>query len=94
MEKRNQYTEEFKREAVALMESRGTQSVAEVARAIGVAASQLFQWRKQYSAEIRRNQNHETPEQEIMRLQRDNARLRRERDLLKKSIAFFVNDRD
>ena len=41
MRKRNQYTEEFKKDAVRLMQGRGTRSIEDVAAGIGVGQSML-----------------------------------------------------
>jgi transposase len=94
MAKRKRHTEEFKREAVAMVESRGSRSIEGVATGIGVATGLLFKWRKQYGSDVRRSQDGETLEQENTRLRRENAGLKRDREVLKKSIAFFVNDRN
>ena len=48
MRKRNQFTEEFKKDAVRLVQSRGAQTVAEVADRLGVSKSMLHRWRKTY----------------------------------------------
>lgn len=94
--KRKKHPEEFKREAVRLMETRGERTVADVAESLGVAENLLHAWKRKYgrSAEQqRRERGGETPEEEMKRLRRENAQLRQERELLKKSIAFFVRDR-
>jgi len=94
--KRKKHSEEFKREAVRLMETRGERTVADVAESLGVAENLLHAWKRKYggSAEQqRRERGGETPEEEMKRLRRENAQLRQERELLKKSIAFFVKDR-
>jgi transposase-like protein len=44
---RRQYTEEFKREAVNLVDEQG-RGIAEVARSLGVHRSQVERWRAQY----------------------------------------------
>lgn len=49
MTKRKQYTEEFKREAVRLLITRGAQTVAEIAKSLGVQGSQLYKWRKVFA---------------------------------------------
>jgi transposase len=95
MAKRKKYTEEFKREAVRLLESRGERTISDVAESIGVGENQLHAWRKQHGAAAavaRKERGGETPEEELKRLRRELAQTRQERDLLKKSIAFFVKD--
>ena len=48
---RRQYTEEFKREAVKLVEEQG-RGIAEVARSLGVHRSQVERWRGRYSMAV------------------------------------------
>ena len=49
MAKRRKYTEEFKREAVRLVESRGECSVTDVAASLGVAENLLHAWKRMYA---------------------------------------------
>lgn len=93
MAKRKRHTEEFKREAVAAVESRGTRSIEDISDSLGIASSQLYQWRVKYGRDAKRGENGETLESEVARLRQENLELRRDRDTLKKSIAFFVRDR-
>jgi transposase len=93
MAKRKRHTEEFKREAVMAMESRGSRSINDVANGLGISPSQLHGWRKTHGVEARLSTSGETIEQEVARLRREVAGLRKDRDVLKKSIAFFVQDR-
>jgi transposase len=94
--KRKKYTEEFKREAVRLMETRGERTVADVAAGLGVAETLLHSWRQRYGSVVerqRRERGGETPEEELKRLRREVSQLKQERDVLKKSVAFFARDR-
>jgi transposase len=94
--KRKRHTEEFKREAVRLLETRGERTVADVASGLGVAENLLHLWRRKYGSSIeqqRRERGGESPEEELKRLRREIAQVKQERDVLKKSIAFFVKDR-
>lgn len=94
--KRKKHTEEFKREAVRLLEGRGERTVADVAASLGVAENLLHVWKKKYGSaaeQVRRERGGETPEDELKRLRRENAQLKQERDVLKKSIAVFARDR-
>jgi len=96
---RRQFTQEFKLEAVRLVQL-GDRRVSEVARELGIRADMLRQWRRQ--AEGRAGQsagdvfpgNGKLPSQddEIRRLRREVAVLREERDILKKATAFFARD--
>jgi transposase len=94
--KRKKHAEEFKREAVRLLEGRGERTVADVAAGLGVAENLLHVWKKKYGSaaeQVRRDRGGETPEDELKRLRREVAQLKQERDVLKKSIAVFARDR-
>ena len=94
--KRKKHSEEFKREAVRLLENRGERTITDVAASLGVAENMLHSWRRKFggSAEqVRRERGGETPEEELKRLRRENAQLKQEREVLKKSVAFFARDR-
>ena len=92
MSKRKRYTAEFKAEAVRLVESRGSRTVQEIARSLGVAPSVLHSWRQTVSTATVSDRG-ETPEQELRRLRRENADLKRDREALLKSIAVAVRTR-
>lgn len=84
--KRKRYTPEFKAEALRAAEFRGSRTLGEVAADLGISESLLHSWRKRFDP-TRVNDRGETPEQELLRLRRENTELRRERDALLKSIA-------
>lgn len=89
---RRRYTSEFKSEAVRLVSSSG-KPLAQIARELGVNEQTLHNWKKQSSAPngLGVMPDHFAQQEEIRRLQRENARLREERDILKKATAFFAN---
>lgn len=91
---RKKYTEEFKRDAVRLMRSRGERTVSQIADDLGVTANQLHRWAAQYEhqAVAKRNDRGETLEDEVRRLRKENERLRMEKSILKKAAAFFAKD--
>jgi transposase len=94
--KRKKHAEEFKREAVRLMENRGERTVADVAASLGVAENLLHAWKRKLGSaaeKVRRERGGETPEEELKRLRREVTQLRQERDILKKSVAVFARDR-
>lgn len=66
--KRNKYTEEFKRDAVRLMQNRGERTVAQVADDLGVPANQLHRWAAKLEAKdvAKRNDRGETLEDECV----------------------------
>ena len=88
---RRKYSEEYKREAVAMTHQPGA-TIQQVARDLGVNANLLGRWRKAIRAHGGKafpGQGHARDE-EIMQLKRENARLRKERDFLKEAAAFFA----
>ena len=89
---RKVYTYEFKMEAVRLVES--GQSIAEAARSLGVVEQTLSNWiRAHHADKLTANGRGSklTAEQiEIRQLRADLARVRMERDILGKAMAFFA----
>jgi transposase len=94
MGKRKKYTDEFRREAVRVMMMRGERSVEDVASSLGVAPSLLHAWRKLYpdTAESVRRERGETPEDELKRLRREVAQLKRDKEILKKTAVLFAKE--
>ena len=90
---RKVYTPEFKKSAVALVTEQG-RATDEAARNLGVNPGTLKSWLQQY----RRGGKAVDPvEQADLRkrnadLEREVARLRMERDILKKAAAFFARE--
>ena len=86
-ERRN-YTEEFKREAVQLMETSG-KPIAELARDLGINDNNLYRWRRLYGSQSQTNPNGSVAEMEaeLKRLRREVAVLQQERDILKKAMS-------
>ena len=89
----NHQTEEFRREAVRLLESSG-KSVSVLARELGISEKSLYRWRKKYGSQSRLKTTSPAPESaelaaEVKRLQRENEVLRQEREILKKALSIF-----
>jgi transposase len=79
---RRQFTAEFKRDAVELVRSSG-RPIAEVARELGIYDSTLGNWVRQDRIDRGEQDGLSSDEQTRLReLERENARLRMERDLL------------
>jgi transposase len=94
---RKQYTPEFKREAIRLV-TQGGVSMARAARDLGVSRSLLGKWKRQIEAEaqvgLRAFPGHGNPaDEELVRLRRENAVLREERDILKKAALILGQQR-
>ena len=92
---RRAFTPEFKEEAVRLWVERQSLGVAigRVARELGVRPNQLREWAEQATADATPPAvKGETPDQELRRLRRENARLQQEAEFLKKAAAFFAKE--
>lgn len=88
---RAQYTLEFKQEAVRVVE--GGQSIAAVARTLGVVEQTLHNWVKaDRQGKLKgADSRHVSAEQmEISRLRAELARVKMERDILGKATAYFA----
>ncbi|MEM9865413.1 MAG: transposase [Myxococcota bacterium] len=90
--KRKRYSREFKEEAVRALRERGGETVAEVGTRFGIHETLLHTWRRQLEQSAS-NDRGETPEEELKRLRRENAQLKKDRDALVKSISVFVRER-
>ena len=92
---RRTFTREFKIEAVKLVTEAGN-SQAQVASDLGIHPNTVNKWVRQYAERPQDafpGKGHQLTEAETLRqLQRENARLRMERDILKKAVAIFSKD--
>lgn len=86
------YPEEFRREAVQMV--RSGRKLSEVAESLGVTEQSLRNWVKQDQLDRRERDDGLRSEEreELRRLRRENARLKQERDLLKRAAAFFARE--
>ena len=92
--KRRQFTPEFKAGAVRLVIVEG-RSISQVAKDLDLASSALGSW----VAQARAGAGAGSPgsltsadREELIRLRRENRQLRMERDILKKTGAYFAKD--
>ena len=92
---RRQFSLEFKTEAVHLVTVRGV-SVAQAARDLDVHVTVLRRWIKKYGNDPAGDfpgKGQVTPaDDELRRLRREVAKLKAERDILKKAAAYFAKD--
>src|SRR6202171_3833966 len=92
---RRKFTREFKLEAVRLIKQRGV-SYAQASKDLGVHPTQLRDWVKKLADDPQHafpGHGQMKPEQlEIARLKREVARLKAERDILKKAAAYFAKE--
>jgi transposase len=88
---KKQYDEDFKRKAVDHL-IRSRKSRRQVALDLGITDSTLKKWKDTFLSEENSPQK-STLEDENLRLKREVAELREERDILKKSVAIFLKPR-
>jgi len=89
--KRRTFSATFKREAVRLSEI-GDRGVSQLEQELGLSRGQLSHWRRQYlerGAEAFEAPPRSTEERELATLRAEVARLREERDILKKVLAMY-----
>ncbi len=91
--KRNRYTEQFKAEALRALDTRGNRTIAEVAETLGVPEQLLHSWKSRAKAQHTSNDRGESLQDEVRRLRRELAEVKKDRDVLVKSIAVFVKER-
>jgi len=95
MGQRQRFTKAFKLEAVQLIKQSGRPAAA-IARELGIPRNRLYKW----AAELENHGDGAFPgsgrqadaAEELTRLRRENARLKEERDILKKAAAYFAKD--
>ena len=89
---RRQFTAEFKRDAVQLVRTTG-RPIAEIARELGIYDSTLGNWVRQDRINRGEQDGLSTDDRARRReLERENTKLRMERDLLKRTVAFWVKE--
>ena len=89
---RRAFTDEFKRDAVGLVIDEG-RKVVDVADSLGIGEGTLGNWVRQ--ARVDRGERaglSPSEKAELAELRRENARLRMERDLLKRATVFWVRE--
>jgi transposase len=92
---RRRYDLEFKLEAIRMAAEEGVTN-RDVERRLGIGLGVLSRWKRQLkddSAQDFSGKSRVKPDDEQVRqLKRENERLRRERDILKKAVAIFSTD--
>ena len=87
--RRRHYDEEFKRNAVELLES-GERSAVQLGRELGVSDCSLGKWKRQYGQQGQASGSRLGAEQSrIAELERELAAVSRQRDILKKALAIL-----
>lgn len=91
---RQQFTAEFKREAVRLLE-RGDKPVSQLALELGVPRNRLYKWRDALNVHgdhaFAGSGRRSPQQQELAQLRRELARVKEENAILKKATAYFAS---
>jgi len=86
------YDKQFKEEAVSLVTAEG-RKVTEVARSLGIHENLLRTWKRKYKEDPAGSfpgKGHLKPQdEELRRLEKENANLKEDREILKKALAIF-----
>jgi transposase-like protein len=92
--RRGRYPKEFRRDAAALVIDQH-RTIADVAGELGVIEQTLGNWVRQERIDRGEREGTTTEmREENVRLRREVKRLTMERDLLKRSVAFWVKEQD
>jgi transposase len=88
---RRKYTEDFKRDAVALVTEQGYK-VSEAAMSLGINDNMLRRWRQELEDEVTGTQLSTDEREELNRLRKEVRRLRMEKEILKKASQYFAKE--
>lgn len=90
---RRKFDKQFKLEAVRLA-TEGGKKIAEVARDLGIDANTLYHWKREFADHgtdaFPGNGRLLTQEEELRRLEHENATLREENTVLKKAMGYLA----
>lgn len=91
MRPRRKFSVEYKREAVAMLQSPGV-SISQVAAELGIGANVLGRWRRELRDQKDQafQGNGRPRDEEMVALRRELARVTKERDFLRAAAAFFA----
>jgi transposase len=89
--KRRNYTEDFKRDAVALVKEQGYKT-SEAARSLGVGDNLIRRWKREFEEEASGAQLGADEREELKRLRKENRLLRMEKEILKKASQYFAKE--
>ena len=83
--KRRNYTEDFKRDAVALVTEQGYKP-SEAARSLGIGDNLIRRWKREFGEEASGARLSSDEREELQRLRKENRMLQMEKEILKKPV--------
>ena len=89
--KNKSYTQQFKEETVALVTEQGY-SVTDAASAVGVRPNQIYNWKKRITDERSGMRLSGEEREELLRLRKENKKLKVEKEILKKASTYFAKE--
>ena len=89
--KRRNYTEDFKRDAVALVTEQGYKP-SEAARSLGIGDNLIRRWKREFEEEASGSRLSQDEREELKRLRKENRTLRMEKEILKKASQYFAKE--
>jgi len=93
MRQRKIYPESFKKDAVRRLMARGSKTVTEIVKELGISESMIHRWREQFETELPgATQASQGEREEVERLRRELRDLQAENSLLKKAAALFAKE--
>jgi len=89
--KRREYTEDFKRDAVALVVEQGYK-VSEAARSLGIGDGLIRRWKREFEEAASGARLGTDEREELKQLRKENRLLRMEKEILKKASQYFAKE--
>lgn len=86
---RSKYTEEYKREAVALADKVGTTKACEE---LNITSASLYSWRQKLEYQASKSTREQAKDTEIAKLKRELAEQNEELAILKKAATYFAKN--
>ena len=89
--KRREYTEDFKRDAVALVTEQGYQP-SEAAWSLGIGDNLIRRWKREFEEEASGARQGMDEREELKRLRKENRLLQMEKGILKNASQYFAKE--
>ncbi|GAB5492706.1 MAG: hypothetical protein Phog2KO_29210 [Phototrophicaceae bacterium] len=95
MQAKKQYTDDFKKEAIHLLETSG-KTITQIERDLGISHGLLRKWQKRFQVNPKTSKLElsevENSKAELRQMKRELEIARMERDILKKTVGIFSKD--